>query len=158
MKKESDDDNSDKDEEIKELKRRIEALEKKREKEKESEREKEKNSDMVYEDNEKSSETHEKKKSKKGLVASLVILIIIILVIDIACYIVIFKPDFSFNFGNSGSGDGIVSGDKCSDGTAYNSCSKNKPFFCYKGELVKKAAECGCPSGYVKDFQDCVRP
>lgn len=44
---------------------------------------------------------------------------------------------------------------KCSDGTLYNECSTNKPYYCYEGDLVRKAATCGCPEGYPVNFQDC---
>lgn len=37
---------------------------------------------------------------------------------------------------------------KCIDGTRYNSCSSNKPYYCFNGSLVEKAQECGCPNDY----------
>ena len=43
----------------------------------------------------------------------------------------------------------------CDDETSYDSCSENKPLYCYNGELVKKAFTCGCPEGYKISFQDC---
>jgi len=35
---------------------------------------------------------------------------------------------------------------KCSDGTLYNQCSANKPFYCENGNLIDKCSTCGCPS------------
>ena len=35
----------------------------------------------------------------------------------------------------------------CSDGTTYNECSDEKPFFCDKGELIKNCSVCDCPEG-----------
>lgn len=46
---------------------------------------------------------------------------------------------------------------KCKDGTPYGECSKDKPLYCFDGELLKKAATCSCPSGYKVDFQDCKK-
>jgi len=33
----------------------------------------------------------------------------------------------------------------CGDGTFYNTCSLDKPYFCEEGILVEKASICGCP-------------
>ncbi len=44
---------------------------------------------------------------------------------------------------------------KCSDGTIYDSCSKTKPTYCSNGTLVEAAYNCGCPEGYIRDFQSC---
>lgn len=35
----------------------------------------------------------------------------------------------------------------CNDGTAYNSCSINKPFYCNNGNLIENCDLCGCPLG-----------
>jgi len=37
---------------------------------------------------------------------------------------------------------------RCSDGTPYNKCSKNKPYFCDNGTLILRASICGCPADY----------
>ena len=101
-----------------------------------------------------------KNRSKK-YVWILVCLIVIVLVIDIIALFAYYKPDLSsfFKFNNSGSNSSVngQGNGKCSDGTAEGTCSKDKPMFCYSGTLVKKASICGCPSSYVKDFQDCVQ-
>jgi len=33
----------------------------------------------------------------------------------------------------------------CGDGTFYNTCSLDKPYYCDEGVLVEKASVCGCP-------------
>jgi len=43
----------------------------------------------------------------------------------------------------------ILTKDICGDGTPFDSCSKNKPYFCEKGVLIEKASLCQCP----KDFE-----
>jgi len=46
----------------------------------------------------------------------------------------------------------------CSDGTIYNECSSNKPFFCNNGQLVEKASQCGCPTGKEVQVDNCITP
>ncbi len=98
-----------------------------------------------------------KKKENKKYLRVLVLLIVIIILVDAVSLIAYYKPDLSglikFNIPNN---DSANSGE-CSDGTLEGSCSKNKPFFCYEGELLKNAKICGCPESYELDFQDCVR-
>ena len=36
----------------------------------------------------------------------------------------------------------------CIDGTAYSTCSLNKPLFCSNGELLEAADKCGCPANF----------
>jgi hypothetical protein len=43
----------------------------------------------------------------------------------------------------------------CSDGTLYNHCSKNKPFYCFNGTLIKNSTTCGCPYDYRVKGNDC---
>lgn len=103
------------------------------------------------------------KKEKNKYAWVLVLLIIALIIVDVLSLIVYYKPDFSglFKFNNSGPGSSSdsngVSNSKCSDGTAAGSCSKTKPMYCYNGALVANAGICGCPSGYEKDFQTCVK-
>lgn len=116
-----------------------------------------------------------KKKSKK-YVKVLVTLVVILLVVDIVSIFGYYKPDLNIKFvtiSNASSKSTGVSGQKgtqisttkksttpgkCEDGTVEGSCSKDKPYYCYNGELLKKAATCGCPTGYKLAFQDCVKP
>jgi hypothetical protein len=89
------------------------------------------------------------------------VLIVIVLVIDVIAVIYYSNPNFVTDiktttgsvvksFGNNG-------GNKCNDGTVYDSCSKEKPLYCYNGELLAKAPICGCPNGYEVDFQTCKK-
>jgi len=34
----------------------------------------------------------------------------------------------------------------CGDGTFYNTCSLDKPYYCDEGVLIEKASVCGCPN------------
>jgi hypothetical protein len=36
----------------------------------------------------------------------------------------------------------------CTDGTLYNKCSSNRPYYCSNGTLISKCSECKCESGY----------
>ena len=101
------------------------------------------------------------KKENRKYVWILVCLIIIILVIDIISLVAYYKPDLSglikFNTSSSNSSNNNQANGKCLDGTLELSCSKAKPMFCYQGKLSKNAMLCGCPTGYVRDFQECVK-
>lgn len=44
----------------------------------------------------------------------------------------------------------------CNDGTANNTCSQTKPYFCDSGILIKKASLCSCSSGFKVSEEDCV--
>jgi hypothetical protein len=43
----------------------------------------------------------------------------------------------------------------CNDGTAYNSCSGIKPYFCSEGILVEQASVCGCPVTFNVEGEKC---
>lgn len=45
---------------------------------------------------------------------------------------------------------------ECSDGTDYNSCSINKPFYCLDGNLIEKPETCGCAYEFVWVLNKCV--
>ncbi|MEX0920765.1 MAG: hypothetical protein WDZ62_00680 [Candidatus Pacearchaeota archaeon] len=49
---------------------------------------------------------------------------------------------------------------KCGDGTFYETCSLDKPFYCEEGILTEKASLCGCESpesfNFKKDGDFCV--
>ena len=94
-------------------------------------------------------------KKKKSYVGWLIFLVILLIALDLISLYVVYKPDMS-NFSNFFKFTGKATQTlKCEDGTAYNSCSKNKPYYCYDGQLLKNANTCGCPSGYIIDFQTC---
>jgi len=44
----------------------------------------------------------------------------------------------------------------CGDGTFYNTCSLDKPSYCYNGILVENASVCGCPDFLKKEGNFCV--
>ncbi len=141
----SEDGSQKKREEIERLKKKIEELEK----------------DIEKEDLKSLKKTSDKKEDeKKKYIRILIILVIIILIVDIISLIAYYKPDF-FKIkspSQNKTNDSInLDGKKCLDGTLSGSCSKEKPFFCYNGELLKNAEICGCPEGYKLDFQDCKR-
>lgn len=87
--------------------------------------------------------------AKKNHLKTLVTLIIILIIIDLIFLFWYFKPDMKTTLSNIFKAKVVADtpskNQKCSDGTAYGSCSKNKPYYCYNGELIKKAATCGCP-------------
>lgn len=100
----------------------------------------------------------------------LIILVVLVILIDVITVFAYYKPSISLpkvavstiylpSFicrCNAASSAATGAGGKvCSDGTAIGSCSTNKPYYCYNGELLKSAHACGCPTGYVQDFQDC---
>jgi len=45
----------------------------------------------------------------------------------------------------------------CTDGTYYNHCSANRPYFCSKGSLIEKASVCGCLYDYRPDGEACEK-
>ncbi len=96
---------------------------------------------------------------KKSPVKTLVILIILILLVDAIFLFAYLKPDLKTTLSNFFKPRVVdnPSSLKCNDGTPYNSCAKNKPYYCYNGELLKSAYNCGCPEGYKVAFQDCKK-
>ncbi|VVB78323.1 Uncharacterised protein [uncultured archaeon] len=99
-------------------------------------------------------------KVKNKYTRVLVILVILILVLDLFSLYFYYKPHFNLNFLGSmkskiSEGYSSITTHKCNDGTPYDQCSVKKPYYCYDGELLKKAATCGCPEGYKLSFQDC---
>ncbi|MDO8554624.1 MAG: transglutaminase-like domain-containing protein [Candidatus Micrarchaeota archaeon] len=47
---------------------------------------------------------------------------------------------------------------RCTDGTAYGTCSYNQPQFCNLGYLVNDTVHCGCPEGQVVHGTTCGFP
>jgi len=113
-------------------------------------------------------EAHEKsirRKQNSRYFKILIVLVILLILLDIISVVAYYKPNISslikFNSSNNhnntvGNSNNASGSGKCNDGTPEGTCSKTKPMFCYSGNLVKKASSCGCPAGFVKDFQDCV--
>jgi hypothetical protein len=44
----------------------------------------------------------------------------------------------------------------CGDGSFYNTCSLDKPYYCYKGILTENVLSCGCPDVLTKQGLTCV--
>ena len=46
----------------------------------------------------------------------------------------------------------------CNDGSFYDTCNLNKPYYCdaETGKLVEKASLCGCPDGMSKSGESCI--
>jgi len=152
-------------EEISELKKKIDKLNNRLDKDRirQEEREAKKNREVE----EKISQSISSKQ-EPNYVRTLIILVIIILIVDGVSFFLYSKPDLSglikFNYGNktvsSVKNSTRISSsipESCSDGTLNRECSKTKPYFCYDGNLIKSGYGCGCPEGYVLDFQDCVK-
>jgi hypothetical protein len=78
------------------------------------------------------------------------------IIIGIIISIIFFLLIISVFLNNSKVSEQEYTGPRCGDGTPFNSCSNDKPLYCYDGVLENKASECGCPEGYQKDFQSCV--
>lgn len=45
---------------------------------------------------------------------------------------------------------------QCGDGTLYDSCSHDKPYYCETGQLIEKASSCGCPDFLIQNQDNCV--
>lgn len=90
---------------------------------------------------------------KNKPVKLLIFLITAIIILDVISLFVYFQPQFF----SSDASQPTEDSSRCKDGTLFNECSQNKPFFCYNGELLEKAFTCGCPKGYVLDFQSCKK-
>jgi flagellar basal body-associated protein FliL len=100
-------------------------------------------------------EDHKSKENKKPI-KLLIFLVFFVLVLDILV-VVYYNPGFF----KSASGLVIKSNDSknlngdCSDGTRENTCSKTKPYYCLNEKLVEAGYTCGCPEGYIREFQSC---
>lgn len=44
----------------------------------------------------------------------------------------------------------------CGDGTSYEECSLNKPYYCFNGTLIEKASLCGCPEIFNEKENSCT--
>jgi len=74
--------------------------------------------------------------------------VIIVFFIAIFALLLIFIPS------NSKNTEITVSG-ICNDGTFYDTCSLNKPYYCEEGILVEKSSVCGCPENFSKNGEEC---
>jgi len=90
-------------------------------------------------------------------VKTLIVLVLIVLVLDGVSLFFYYNPSF-FKTNGFVVNDGSNLSGECSDGTPFESCSKEKPYYCSGGQLVKAGFTCGCPEGYRLDFQNCIAP
>ncbi|HTZ41720.1 MAG TPA: hypothetical protein VMC07_00735 [Candidatus Omnitrophota bacterium] len=44
----------------------------------------------------------------------------------------------------------------CGDGSFYDSCSLDKPYYCSGGNLLENSSTCGCPSSLIKSEDSCT--
>jgi hypothetical protein len=44
----------------------------------------------------------------------------------------------------------------CGDGSFYDTCDLNKPYYCSEGVLTENASVCGCPAGMNKSGNSCI--
>ncbi|MBR9704018.1 hypothetical protein GOV12_01295 [Candidatus Pacearchaeota archaeon] len=148
-----------KEEELKDVKRKLENLQKQVDRIESDSGKKDSSSKKVVKKEVKSVTSSDNRRHLR----TLIILIVIVLVIDVLSLLFYFGADlsdlFTTNIGNDSDIIDDVNGNdnglKCEDGTPFNSCSEDKPYYCYQGQLVKKAVDCGCPLGKSRDFQNC---
>jgi hypothetical protein len=70
---------------------------------------------------------------------------------------VIFLVILKFSNNNYSLIDSIISPATCTDGTLYNLCSENKPYYCSNGNLIENASNCGCPYDYKIKGDTCQK-
>tara|TARA_Y100000296_G_C5137692_1_gene239138 strand:+ start:156 stop:1205 length:1050 start_codon:yes stop_codon:yes gene_type:complete len=44
----------------------------------------------------------------------------------------------------------------CGDGTSYEECSLNKPYYCFNGTLIEKSSVCNCPEIFNEKDDSCI--
>jgi hypothetical protein len=84
-------------------------------------------------------------KSELHLARKILIIIAAILVIFIL-YIIFIKNTFE-------KSTEIIK--TCNDGTFYDSCSLNKPYYCENGTLIERSSFCGCPKNWNIKENSC---
>ena len=91
----------------------------------------------------------EKKKKRKRKLKDIIPInrsLLIILLVVLVLLLVFFFRGFI--------GDLFVGNEElevCGDGSFYNTCSLNKPYYCEEGILIEKASICGCLEEMKKD-------
>jgi len=89
----------------------------------------------------------EAKKNFSFVKKSLLILVFVFLILIFIIGFSFFKNNNSFEFEKIPI---------CGDGSFYNTCSLDKPFYCENGTLVEKASLCGCLKNFTKKNDSCV--
>jgi hypothetical protein len=54
------------------------------------------------------------------------------------------------------SSTSVLAAPICGDGSFYNTCSLDKPYYCYKGILAENVLSCGCPDVMAQQNFNCV--
>jgi len=57
---------------------------------------------------------------------------------------------------SSRQGSSIYGVPTCGDGSFYNTCSLDKPYYCYKGILTENVLSCGCPDVLTRQGTECI--
>ncbi len=70
-----------------------------------------------------------------------------IIVIGIVAMIFFFTPQNNSN---------VLPISTCGDGSFYNTCSLDKPYYCYRGILTENVLSCGCPDVLTRQGIDCI--
>ncbi len=99
-------------------------------------------------------EENKKRSGRKRGIKALVFLLVLLFVVDALSLYAYYKPELPKFTGFSSVDESVP---KCKDKTPEGECSKEKPYYCSEGELLKKAYTCGCPAGYKVDFQGCKK-
>ena len=81
---------------------------------------------------------------KKYLAITLFVLVLLILFSGGFGLVSLFKNKFY-------TGESV-----CGDGTIYDSCSANKPYYCLGGSLIQGATVCGCPEAFGEKGNACI--
>src|SRR3990170_4919656 len=75
----------------------------------------------------------------------------------LSAIIIVFLFVFVWNF-FSDKLDNKESVPTCGDGSFYDTCNLNKPYYCdpEREELIEKSSICGCPDGMGKSGESCI--
>jgi len=92
-----------------------------------------------------------KKKRLRDVIVVRRSVVILFLIVFFFLLIIVFNDFLGYVFDN-------LTGktNACGDGSFYNTCSLNKPYFCKQGILLEKASTCGCEQGMKKQGERCV--
>ena len=92
----------------------------------------------------------EKKESEKPILSKSFILVFLLVCLIFVWFLV------GVTVVNKINNKKISSVPVCGDGTFYNTCSLNKPYFCSNGTLIEKASICGCPKILKQQGNSCT--
>ncbi len=81
-----------------------------------------------------------KHKKRVIILSALSLAILFILILSFSFLLLEDKPEFNH----------------CGDETPYDSCSRDKPYYCEGGQLIEKASFCGCPEFLIPNQERCA--